>query len=351
MASIENNRAAWIVSEGANPLEVRPGPDQTSPEADEVIIQVAALAINPSEPFIQSKPLPFLPLKYPHVLGSDVAGTIVKIGSGVTRFKVGDRVIGHCLGLIYGGARHGGFQNFTACREPAVAKIPDSLPFEQATVLPLSISTSATALYERLKLRLPTVKPTKTGKEVVLIWGGATSIGSSAIQFAVASGYKVVTTASAKNHEYVRSLVATGKEDVTVFDYADTDVTAKIISHIKDSGLTFAGAYDCISTSPTLKVCADVVGTFGGGSIPVVLPGVESPREDVKFELVWATNVGIIPEGGAQVWESFVPGALENGTFKAQPKAQIVGKGLEQIQGAIDLYTKGVSATKLVVLL
>lgn len=349
MAAIESNRAAWYVSERAYPLKVSPGPDQTNPAADEVIIQVAAIAINPSEPYIQSDP--FLPLNYPHVLGSDVAGTVVKVGSDITRFKLGDRVIGHCLGLIYGGARHGAFQNFTACREATVAKIPDTLSFEQAAVLPLSISTSATALYDKLKLRQPTVKPTKTGNEVVLIWGGATSIGSSAIQFAVASGYKVITTASAKNHDYVRSLVPTGNEDVKVFDYADDDLAPRITNSIKDSGLTLAGAYDCISKEPTLRVMADVVRSFDGEMICVVLPGLETLFKDVKLELVWATNAGTVPEGGAQVWRNYVPEALEQGTFLAQPKAKVVGEGLESIQGAMDLYKKGVSAMKLVVVL
>lgn len=349
MGSIKSNRAAWYPFEKANPLQVSQGPDQTKPQEDEVIIQVAAVAINPSEPYIQADP--FLPLNYPHVLGSDAAGIIVKVGSNVTRFKVGDRVIGHCLGLVYGGARHGAFQEFTTCREAVVAKIPDWLSFEQAAVLPLSISTSATALYEQLKLRQPAVEPTESGNEVVLIWGGATSIGSSAIQFAVASGYKVVTTASAKNHEYVKSLVATGATDVSIFDYSDANITDRIISHIKDSGLTFAGAYDCISKEPTLRVCADVVKAFGGGTISTVLPGVKSPLEEVKLELVWATNAGMIPDNGALVWKNFVSQALEKGTFKAQPQAKVVGKGLEQIQDAINLYTKGVSATKLVVAL
>lgn len=349
MTSIESNRAAWLVAERANPLEVSAGPDQTNPVGDEVIIHVAAVAINPSEPYMQADPM--LPLNYPHVLGSDVAGTVAKIGSEVTRFKLGDRVIGHCLGLIHGGARHGGFQNFTTCREAAVAKIPDSLPFEQAAVLPLSISTSATALYDQLKLRLPTVEPTKAGNEAVLIWGGATSIGSSAIQFAVASGYRVVTAASAKSHGYVEALVPTGKEDLKIFDYADPDAAAKIISYMDDSGLRFAGAYDCITREPTLRVVADVVGHFGGGTISTVLPGAESPREDVKLQLVWSTNAAMLPDGGAKVWRDFVPQALEKGTFVAQPKAQVVGQGLEKIQSAIDLYTKGVSATKLVVVL
>lgn len=355
MSSIESNHAAWIVAECANPLEVRPGPDQTKPEANEVIIKVAAVAINPSEPFVQDKPI--LPVTYPHVLGSDISGTVAKVGSGVSRFQVGDRVIGHCLGLVHGGARHGGFQEYAACLESGVAKIPDSLPFEQAAVLPLSISTSATALYEHLKLRAPVIEPigiNKTGSEAVLIWGGATSIGCSAIQLAVASGYKVVTTASAKNHDFVRSLVPTGVEDVAVFDYAENTetITAKIVAHFRDNGLAFVGAYDCISKEPTLRVCADVVATLaGGGMVSTVLPGIECHREDVKARIVWSTNAVQKPEDGAQIWEKFVPGALASGTLKAKPEARVVGQGLGQVQDAINTYKKGVSATKLVVTL
>ncbi|ETS75413.1 hypothetical protein PFICI_12357 [Pestalotiopsis fici W106-1] len=351
MSSVESNRAAWLVGEGVNPLEVRPGPDQTKPEAGEVIIKVAAVAINPSEPIVQDKPV--IPLAYPHVLGSDIAGTVAKVGSGVTRFQVGDRVIGHCLGLVHGGARHGGFQEYTACLEAGVAKIPDSLSFEQAAVLPLSISTSSVALYEHLKLREPAVElgGQKTGNEAVLIWGGATSIGCSAIQLAVASGYKVVTTASTKNHGFVRSLVATGAEDVTVFDYADADITTRIISHFKDAGLAFAGAYDCISKPDTVRVCADVAATFGSKLVSVVLFGVESPRPDVEVPTVWSTNAVLTPEGSGRVWEKFVPGALISGTLKAKPEPQVVGKGLGQIQDAMNTYKKGVSATKIVVTL
>ncbi|KAH6658029.1 chaperonin 10-like protein [Truncatella angustata] len=351
MASIESNRAAWLVSERADPLQVSSGPDQTKAEENEVIIRVAAIAINPSEPHIQAIGISFLQLKFPHVLGSDIAGTVVKVGSNVSLFQPGDRVIGHCLGLMHGGARHGGFQEFAACLQTTVAKIPESLPFAHAAVLPLSISTSATALYEHLQLRQPTVEPTKTGKDVVLIWGGATSIGSSAIQMAVASGYKVITTASAKNHEYVKSLVVTGKEDVTVLDYADADISRKIIAHIKDHGLDFSGVYDCVSKETTVRVCVEVAGTFGGHLVSTVLPGVTSPREDVELRLVWATSAGMVADGGQLIWKNFVTPALENGTLKAKPEPQIVGEGLEKIQEAMNLYKKGVSATKLVVTL
>ncbi|KAI0127652.1 putative alcohol dehydrogenase [Xylariales sp. AK1849] len=349
MAPIESNQAAWQVEAKVKPLKVGPGPDQSKPEVDEVIIEVAAVAINPSEWKTQDHP--FLPLQYPHVLGSDVAGTVVKVGSGVTRFKLGDRVIGHCLGLVHGGARHGGFQKFTACREPVVAVIPDSLPFEQAVVLPLSISTSSSALFAHLKLRLPTPEGSRAARnEIILIWGAASSMGSTAIQLAVAAGYNVITTASAKNHEYVKSL--TSGDHVAVLEYAEPDIASKIIEHIKTSGSKFAGAYDCIGTEPTVRACAEVTNVFGGGPLPIVLPAPEGLPEDVQAETVWATNPGMVPgHPGAEVWAKFVPQALKAGTFQAKPDPFIVGQGLERVQETIDLSKKGVSAKKLVVTL
>lgn len=111
MSAIENNQAAWLTAATTKPLKIGPGPDHTKLEADEVLIQVAAVAINPSEwkvgrdrthsreehlklTTLQFQDFAYLPVDYPHVLGSDAAGTVVQVGSGVTRFKTGDRVIG-----------------------------------------------------------------------------------------------------------------------------------------------------------------------------------------------------------------------------------------------------------------
>lgn len=111
MPAIENNQAAWLTAATTKPLKIGPGPDHTKLEADEVLIQVAAVAINPSEwkvgrdrthsreehlklTTLQFQDFAYLPVDYPHVLGSDAAGTVVQVGSGVTRFKTGDRVIG-----------------------------------------------------------------------------------------------------------------------------------------------------------------------------------------------------------------------------------------------------------------
>jgi hypothetical protein len=161
----------------------------------------------------------------------------------------------------------------------------------------------------------------------------------------------VVTTASAKNHNYIKSLTA--GDHVTVFDYADAEVVSKLVAHIKDSGLKFVGAYETIGTDDTMRASAEVVHALGGGPLPVVRFQIpEGLPEDVKAEVVWCTNAGMVPGHPAgKVWETFVPAALKNGTLKAKPEADVVGTGLDSIQGAITLHSKGVSAKKIVVTL
>lgn len=92
------NRAAWLVADKANPLEVREA-KYTRPGANEIVVKNAAVAINPIDWLKQEMgSLVFSWIKCPFVLGMDVAGEVVEIGNAVTRFKVGDRVIGHAVG-------------------------------------------------------------------------------------------------------------------------------------------------------------------------------------------------------------------------------------------------------------
>jgi NADPH:quinone reductase-like Zn-dependent oxidoreductase len=87
-------------------------------------------------------------------------------------------------------------------------------------VLPLAISTASCGLFQRdyLGLHHPSANPTPT-EQTVLVWGGSTSAGSNAIQLAVAAGYEVITTASPRNYDFVKSLGASA-----VFDYNSATV-------------------------------------------------------------------------------------------------------------------------------
>lgn len=202
--------------------------------------------------------------------------------------------------------------------------------------------------------------------EIVVIWGGASSMGSVGIQLALASGYKVVTTVSAKNVDFVKSLAtpADGADSITTFDsYAD-DAVSQITSHIKSSGSKLAGVFDSISLPSTIAACFKIQHELSGaGKIAVVLPvpgddsfsalpGGEkmSVPTGVTGELVYAVNPGLVPgHPGAEIWRDFVPAALENGRLKAEPQAMVVGEGLDKLQKALDIQKAGVSAKKVVV--
>ena len=134
--------------------------------------------------------------------------------------------------------------------------IPDTMPFEDAAVLPLAVSTAACGLFQKdhLALRHPSLHAEPTG-ETVLVWGGSTSIGSNAIQLAKAAGYEVITTASPRNFEYVTTLGA-----AQVFDYNSPTVVEDIIAAFK--GRRLAGAIAFGTTSGA--ACVRIVGACRG---------------------------------------------------------------------------------------
>lgn len=184
----------------------------------------------------------------------------------------------HCVGLGTNDPKHGGFQLYTVCKDIIVSPIPDSLSFEQAVVLPLAISTAATGLFkkDRLALPYPTNASKPTGKSV-LVWGGSSSVGSSAIQLAAAAGVTVVTVASSHNLEYVKSL---GAEHA--FDYKSPSVVDDIVSAVKGTG--FTGVFDAISTAESTKIWAQVFQKLGGGGkYATTLPDPQGIPKDVKL--------------------------------------------------------------------
>ncbi|MBA7492192.1 L-threonine 3-dehydrogenase [subsurface metagenome] len=212
--------------------------DTPSTSPTEVLIRLSALAINPVDWKVQDSG--YFIETYPAILGEDLSGTIVAVGSSVTRFKPGDRVLAHAHFLWTKENKHGGFQEMVVVPEISVAKIPESMKESDATVLPLAISTAAAGLYQPksqtcLGLDLPSANPTKSGK-TLLVWGGSSSVGTAAIQLAVASGVDVVTTCSKRNFELVEGLGA------KAFDYASLSVVGDLVEELKKG--EFVGGYD-----------------------------------------------------------------------------------------------------------
>lgn len=137
------------------------------------------------------------------VLGLDVAGTVVDVGSAVTRFAVGDQVFG---------ISRGSFAEYAAAREDKLAVKPQSLTFEQAAVVPVSGITALQALRDAGQLQ--------AGQRVLII-GASGGVGSYAVQIAKALGAQVTGVASTSKLNLLRSLGADNVIDYTREDFTD----------------------------------------------------------------------------------------------------------------------------------
>ena len=142
------NNAAWLPANN-EPLKVEPAP-YTSPLANEVTIKNHAIAINPVDTYMQSMgPKMFTQMFHPYILGSDIAGEIVEVGSSVKRFKPGDRVLAFAPGSVVFKAPQGAFQEYTVVPSVVVAHIPDDLTYDKAAVLPMGLCVSGTGLFQK----------------------------------------------------------------------------------------------------------------------------------------------------------------------------------------------------------
>lgn len=342
------NYAAWLKEEKAQ-LKVEAAP---FPEAgdDELVIENKAVAINPVDWKIQSNAS--FKIKYPTILGEDVAGKVIDVGKKLKdKYNVGDRVIAFSNVLVRG-TPFGGFQLYPTVQASTASIIPDDMTYNDAVVLPLSISTAAAGLFAEatLKLDYPETHSARSSSragntrepETLLLWGGSSSVGSSVIQLAVAAGYIVVTTASPSNYSYCKALGAR-----LVLDYHNPDIVAILIRVLR--GVHVVGAYDAIGTDVTGRQCGAVLHFIGGGKLATV---GSAPKifDNVIVTQIRAGNIaGDEPEVAQKVWGEFVPAALESEELRPFPEPLIVGKGLKHVQDGLDTQKKGVSAKKVVI--
>ena len=180
------------------------------PGPRDVLVDVHAAGLNPVDfKFRQGKLRTIYRPKLPFVLGNELAGEIVAVGSQVSRFRVGDSVFAR-LGKEGAGA----FAERACVDADLVALMPRNLEFAAAAAVPLAALTALQALRDELAI--------KSGQKV-LISGGAGGVGTFAIQIAKWLGAHVTTTASPRGEALVRSLGADAVIDYTARDISETD--------------------------------------------------------------------------------------------------------------------------------
>src|SRR6266496_1932330 len=175
---------------------------------DDVLVQAHAAGLNLLDTKIRDGEFKLiLPYRPPFILGHDVAGTVVRVGSKVGKFKPGDEIYARPRD-----GRVGTFAELIALNEADLALKPKNLSMEEAASIPLVGLTAWQVLVERANLQ--------KGQKV-LIHAGSGGVGTFAIQLAKHIGATVATTTSTANVELARNLGADVVIDYKKQDFAD----------------------------------------------------------------------------------------------------------------------------------
>jgi NADPH:quinone reductase-like Zn-dependent oxidoreductase len=200
-------KAVLLINHGG-PEMLRYGeaPDPIAGPGD-VVVDIHAASVNAADYKVRLGGGRYSLSRFPHILGRDFSGVVSTLGAGVTDFAVGDAVFG-----VTDQGIEGAYAEKIAIKAAIIAKKPDRLSHVEADALGLTSLTALTAIEDTAHL--------KAG-QTILIQGGAGGVAGFAVQLCKHLGATVITTASASNHPYVRSLGAD-----QVIDYSTQDFTA-----------------------------------------------------------------------------------------------------------------------------
>ena len=247
-------KAAFFMQHGGpEVLQYGDVPDPAA-GAGELLADVHAASVNAADSKMRAGS--YAPVaRFPYVPGRDFSGVVAALGEGVGEFKVGDPVFGVCdVG------QEGAYAEKIAIKAAIVARKPDALSHAECAALALAGLTALVSIEDTLRL---------ASGETILIQGGAGGVAGFAIQLAKHIGARVVTTASAANHAYVREL---GADEV--IDYRTEDFTRKVSAC--DAVFDTVGGEVALKSFAVLRSGGRAAFIASGASAP------PSPRPDVR---------------------------------------------------------------------
>jgi alcohol dehydrogenase len=240
---------------GPDVLSLREMPEP-EPGRNDLLVEVRAASVNPIDFKIrQGGVRRLIKDRFPLVLGSDLSGTVLRVGPGVTRFAPGDQVFARLRK-----DRIGTFAERALVDEIHAARKPENLSHAEAASLPLVGLTTWQALVDIAKV--------KKGDRV-LIHAGSGGVGTFAIQLARHLGAVVVTTASAKNRDLVTRLGATEVVDYKQQRFEDVVASCRVVFDTQ-GGETLERSFKVLDEG-------GVIVTVGG-------------KPDAKFAKEWGMN-------------------------------------------------------------
>jgi NADPH2:quinone reductase len=290
---------AIVVKEFGAPdvMKLEDAPDP-SPGSGQVLIRVHAVGVNPVETYIRAGTYARKP-NLPYIPGSDVGGTVEKVGPGVTAFKPGDRVYTHGV--------TGGYAQRLVCDESLAHPLPARVSFAQGAALGVPYATAWRALFMRARAH---------AGETLLVHGASGGVGTAAVQIARACGMQVIGTAgTAEGLELVRAHgahhalnhreAAYLDQVMQVTDGRGVDVVLEMLANVNlEKDLTVIALRG--------RVC--VIGNRGRIEI--------DPRKAMSKEAaIFGVQLGLTPPDDLQRLHALIGAGLENGTL-----TPVVGK-------------------------
>jgi NADPH:quinone reductase-like Zn-dependent oxidoreductase len=246
-----------IIMDRHGGLEVLRYGDMPDPVAapGQVVVDIHAASVNGADAKVREGGAYASVSNFPYVLGRDFSGVVAALGPEVSDFSIGEPVFG-----VLAGGRDGTYAEKVAEKAAILCRKPDNLSHVEAAALALVGLTALVSVEDTIKL--------KTG-ETILIQGGAGGVAGYAIQLAKHLGARVITTASAANHAYVKELGAD-----QVIDYNKDDF-GKLVSDV-DAVFDTVGGDVATRSFAVIRPGGRAAFIASGASAPA------SPRPDVQ---------------------------------------------------------------------
>jgi len=259
---------------GIEKLRYEDFPEPKIGERD-VLVKIGATSVNRIDFFVRGG-YPGVTIKFPHIPGGDITGTVAAVGAGVRTFKKGDRVLawplvtcgtceqcrkqkrGLCLNWQYFGLHiDGSYAEYARVPEESLLPLPQNISFEEAATLPVAGLTAYHALVTVGQLR---------GGEALLIWGGSGGLGTFAVQIAKLLGARVIATVG--RNEKREAVLQLGADHV--FNHHKDDVVNAVREVTGNSGVevvldsvgaeTFPKGFQLLKKGGRLLLCGKLTG-------------------------------------------------------------------------------------------
>ncbi|KAJ5626481.1 hypothetical protein N7528_003908 [Penicillium herquei] len=336
-----SHKAIWIDS--ANKPSVREIKEQYTPLEAQTLVKVEYSGINPAD----LKHGEYMGV-FDCIAGYDFSGTVIEAGPG-SRFKLGTKIAGLTSALNPRPYKHGSHQDYMIATDSMSFAVPPHLPMDIAATFGVAMRTAIDAIFCQLGVADP---ESGSSSGAILIWGGASGVGTAAIQLAAAAGLgPILTTASPQNHEALKKLGATH-----CFNYRDADVLDQIREFARQSGTKLGLAFDTIGYAGSAHMvdwcyscCSEDVKVVTTIPHPTALKCFATRVDDITFDGPNGRTTYPARREDAARTSRILEWAVENIRPLQMPTVRIVSGNEAAIQAIIESAQGKTSFEKVVI--